>query len=142
MMNQQIIEHTDQTTEHTDQSIKQTDQTTEQTNQFITPQLNTYDELCKYVKWYKKSSLYELRETNGLIFDFELHKCLLSVPPQYKVYYKFQSEKTYKQINLLFSQIEEFINLHGIETTDKLLLKQYLNSIPSNIKQKQINIFV
>ena len=106
----------------------------------ITPNLKSYDELVEFVESYKKSPLYEMRETNGLIFEFETNKILLSQPPQMSVYYKYQSEPEYKKINIFLNKVKEFIESFGIETNDKLLLEQFTGN-KLNINQKNIKIF-
>jgi hypothetical protein len=105
-----------------------------------TPKLNSYEELVHYVESYRISPLYEMREINGLIFEFETNKILLSQPPQISVYYKYQSEPEYKKINLFINQAKEFIETFGIETNDKLLLEQFTDN-KLNIKQRNIKIF-
>lgn len=106
----------------------------------ITPKLNSYEELEKFVKSYRLSPLYDMRETNGLIFEFETNKVTASVPPLRKVYYKYQSESLYKEIYLTLDQTNEFIKNYGIETTDKQLLEQVIG-FKLNIKQENIKLF-
>ena len=107
----------------------------------ITPKLNSYLELVNFIESYIKSSLYEMRKINGLIFEFETNKILLSKPPKIILYYKYQSEKQYKQLFLIVDECKEFIKKYGIETNDKLLLEQFIGDKLS-IEQENIKIFL
>jgi hypothetical protein len=106
----------------------------------VTPKLNSYKELIEFVESYRRSPLYDMRETNGLIFEFETNKVTASFPPLRKVYYKYQSELLYKEFWLTLDQANEFIIKYGIETTDKQLLEQVIG-FRTTIKQQNIKVF-
>jgi hypothetical protein len=105
-----------------------------------TPNINSYAELCDFVESYKRSPLYEMREQNSLIFEIETNKILTSYPPQYTLYYKYQSEPMYKQLNLTFDKICNFLTNYCVDTNDKLLLEQFVGKT-LNVRQQHIKVF-